>query len=226
MDKIINDLKSFKDDNYARFNSKLIPNINSNTIIGVRIPQLRKYCNEIIKNDLSVSFMNNLPHKYHEENILHALIINSCNDLDTTIMYLNKFLPYVDNWAVCDSIKPLIFKKDLKKVYENIKLWLKSSDIYSVRFAIVTLLTFYLDEKFDIKYNSDVANVQTNEYYIKMAMAWYFSYALIKQYETTIKLFESKTLDKWIHNKSIQKARESYRISSKKKEYLNTLKIV
>lgn len=226
MKKVATDLFKLKDDTYAKFTAKLIPNIDSSSIIGVRTPELRKYAKEFIKDECFNDFMNELPHKYHEENMLHGFIIGMNKDLDETLNYLNKFLPYINNWAVCDTISPKIFKKDLKKVYKNIKLWVKSDDIYTVRFGIVTLLQFYLDDEFDEEYNKIISNIKSDEYYINIAASWYFSFALIKQYDKTIKLFESKTLNKWVHNKSIQKAIESYRINDEKKQYLKTLKIV
>ena len=225
MQKIIDDFNKLKDEKYALFSSKLIPNVNSNLILGIRIPILRNYSKKVTEEERK-NFIKELPHKYQEENLLHAFLISNNKDLEQTINELDIFLPYVNNWVVSDTISPKVFKKDLNKVYEHIKVWIKSKDVYTVRFAIVTLLQFYLDESFKEKYNSLVSKVKSNEYYINMSIAWYFSFALIKQYDKTIKTFESKKLDKWLHNKSIQKAIESYRISDERKKYLKSLKII
>lgn len=225
MQKIIDDFNKLKDEKYALFSSKLIPNVNSNLILGIRIPILRNYSKKVTEEERK-NFIKELPHKYQEENLLHAFLISNNKDLEQTINELDIFLPYVNNWVVSDTISPKVFKKDLNKVYEHIKVWIKSKDVYTVRFAIVTLLQFYLDESFKDEYNALVSKVKSNEYYINMSIAWYFSFALIKQYDKTIKTFESKKLDKWLHNKSIQKAIESYRISDERKKYLKSLKII
>ena len=224
MKKIINAFMSLKDDKYADFLSSLIPNIERKTIIGVRSPQARKVVKDICSEEREL-FMKELPHTYLEENTLHSFFISQINDLDKALLEIEKFLPYVDNWAASDSISPKVFTKDLDKVYKYIKKWLKSKHTYTVRFGICSLLQFYLNDSFKIEYNELVSRVKSNEYYINMAIAWYFSYALIKQYDKTIGLFESKALDKWVHNKSIQKAVESYRISDEKKKYLKSLRI-
>lgn len=221
--EILSILFSYKDDKFKEFTSRLIPNISKDYIIGVKVPQIRQISKEIY-ND-KTKFINELPHKYLEENILHSSLISLNKDLDDTLDNLEDFLPYVDNWIVCDTISPKVFKKDLGKVYKYIKKWIKSKDTYTVRFGIVSLLQFYLDGEFKNEYNILISKIKSDEYYINMAIAWYYSFALIKQYDTTIKLFESKTLDKWIHNKSIQKAIESYRIDDDRKKYLKSLKI-
>ena len=170
--------------------------------------------------------MNELPHKYLEENLLHGILISMNNNLDDVLNQLNNFLPYVNNWEVCDVIKPKVFKTDLKKVYEFLKIWIKSDENYKIRFAVVTLLNFYLDEEFNNGINNLVLNIKNDDYYVQMAISWYFSFALIKHWDETIHIFENKKLNKFIHNKSIQKAIESYRISNDKKKYLKQLKIV
>jgi len=227
MNEIVKELIQYKDDKYRDFTSKLIPNISKDTIIGVKSHYIKLLAKHINKNgkDLKDKFLNNLPHKYHEENILHAYIISECKDINEAIKEIDKFLPFVNNWAVCDVITPNVFKKDLNKAYKEIKRWLSSKCIYHIRFAIVSLLKYYLKDNFKIEYNLIVSNIKSDEYYVNMAIAWYFSYALIFKYKNTIKLFEKKQLDKWIHNKSIQKAIESYRIDIKRKKYLKTLKI-
>jgi 3-methyladenine DNA glycosylase AlkD len=224
MDDILNEIVNNKDKSYRIFSIKSIPNINSNKIIGVRIPILRNISKKYYS--YRKKFMNNLPHKYQEENLIHSFFISQNTNLDEVLTELDTFLPYIDNWAVSDTISPKVFKKDLNKVYKYIKKWIKSKYVYEKRFAICSLLQFYLDSDFDLKYNNLVLSVKSNEYYINMAIAWYFSFALIKQYDKTISIFENKLLDKWVHNKSIQKAIESYRISDEKKKYLKSLKII
>lgn len=225
MNKIVNKLFEYQDIKFRDFNSKLIPNINKNLIIGVKIPIIRQLAKEFIKDSDYKLFLNKLPHKYLEENILHGILISLNNNLDETLLELDKFLLYVDNWEVCDTIKPRIFKKDLKKVYDNIKLWIKSEETYKIRFALVTLINFYLDSGYDSNINELIISIKNDDYYVKMAVAWYFSFALIKHWDETINIFENKKLDKFTHNKSIQKAIESYRLSNDKKEYLKSIKI-
>lgn len=211
---------------YRDFNSKLIPNISKDKIIGVRIPILRKYAKKIKDSEYIDKFLNELPHKYQEENILHGIILSiKYRDIDILLDKLNEFLVYVDNWAITDIISPKLFKKYPDKVYEMIKEWINSKNEYVVRFGIVSLLQFYLDDNFKIEELELVKNINCDYFYVNMAIAWFYSFALIKQYDDTIKLFENKELDKWIHNKSIQKALESFRIIDEKKEYLRTLKI-
>ncbi len=225
MNEIVNKLFTYQDLKFKEFNSKLLPNIDKNNIIGVKVPIIRKLSKEIIKNNDYKLFLKKLPHKYVEENMLHGILISMNNNIDEVLLELDRFLPYVDNWAVCDLIKPQIFKKNLKKVYENIKTWIKSNEIYKIRFAIVTLLNFYLDDEFNIDINNLVLSINNDDYYVQMAIAWYFSFALIKHWDETIIIFENKKLNKFVHNKSIQKSIESYRLDDNKKGYLKKLKI-
>lgn len=219
------ELFKLQDLNYKNFTSKLIPNINKDVIIGVKIPLIRTLAKKINFED-AIKFINDLPHKYHEENILHTCLMNIyIKDLDTYLEYLDKFLPYIDNWEVCDTLNPKIFKKDYNKVHKYLLNILKDKRTYYKRFAIVSLLQFYLGNNL---YNKDLitlSKIKSNDYYVNMAISWYYSVALIKNYEEVIPLFENKILDKWIHNKSIQKAIESYRISDEIKSYLRSLKI-
>lgn len=220
-------LFSYQDLKYRDFNSKLIPNIDKNKIIGVRMPIIRKVAKDIYDKEYIDEFLMELPHKYQEENILHGIILTlKYRDIDILLDKLDEFLIYVDNWAVTDVISPKIFKKYPDKVYDYIRKWVKSKYEYVVRFGVVTLLQFYLDDNFRIEVLELVKDINSNYFYVNMSIAWFYSFALIKQYEYTIKYFEDKSLDKWIHNKSIQKACESYRISDDRKEYLKTLKIV
>lgn len=225
MNTIIRDLFSMGDSKYKEFSSRLIPEIDGDRVIGVRIPLLRDYAKKMSEQSID-EFLGELPHYYHEENCLHGYIIGKeKKDVGKVFERLDVFLPYVDNWAVCDTISPKIFKKHPKQTLERIKIWIKdAAHPYTVRFAIVTLLGYYLDENFDVSHLETVAATQCGEYYVNMAVAWYFSFALIKQYESAVKFIESGRLDKWVHNKSIQKALESFRIDDACKQYLKTLK--
>ncbi|MBE5970134.1 MAG: DNA alkylation repair protein [Lachnospiraceae bacterium] len=226
-------LFSIQDVGYKNFQAKLMPTVNPDKIIGVRAPELKKYakeyCNsykgDFYKEKNISKFLDNLPHVFYEEDNFHGLIISNIKDFDTVISLLDDFLPYVDNWATCDSLKPKIFKKYPKELLPHIKRWIKSKHTYEVRFAISMLMTFYLDENFDIKFAKEVLKVDSEEYYINMMIAWYFATALAKKYDAIIPIIESKTMKKWIQNKTIQKAIESYRISDEQKTYLKTLKI-
>lgn len=220
-------LLELKDEDYRAFHVKLIPNIPIEKIIGVRTPVLRKYAKEVAKLPEAEAFLRELPHTYYEENNLHGALLSLLypKDIDRFLEELERFLPYVDNWATCDMLSPKIFKKHLPYVYEKVKTWLQSELVYTVRFGIVTLLGFYLDEAFRPEMLQLVADVKSDEYYVKMAVAWYFSIALVKQYEAAIPYIQNKVLEPWTHNKSIQKAIESRRISPEEKVYLRTLKV-
>lgn len=225
MEKIVNKLNLYQDLKYRDFNSKLIPNISKDKIIGVRIPILRKIAKEIKDSEDIENFLNELPHKYQEENILHGIILSlKYKNIDLLLGKLELFLPYIDNWAVSDTISPKLFKKYPDKVYDRIKLWVNSDDEYTIRFGIVSLLQFYLDENYKLEILELVKNIDSNYFYVNMSIAWFWSFALIKQYDDAIRYFEERKLDSWIHRKAIQKAIESYRISDDKKRYLRSLK--
>lgn len=222
---IVNLLFENQDLKYKEFTSKLVPNVSFDSIIGVRTPILRSIVKSLSIEDKK-KFLNDLPHKYHEENVLHSLILsNYTKDINVLLDKLDIFLPYMNSWAVTDIVSPKLFKKYPNIVLDKIKKWLKSEHEYTVRFGVVSLLQFFLDENFDESILHFVSEIKRDEYYIKMAIAWFYSFALIKQYDSCIKLFENKELDKWIHNKSIQKATESYRINDDIKVYLKSLKI-
>lgn len=226
MKTIIDNLFDMQDLQYRNFVSKLTPTVSIDNIIGVRTPQLRTYAKELRNNPIKHTFLKQLPHKFYEENNLHGMLIqNISTDINEVIQYVNDFLPYIDNWATCDTLSPKIFKKHPSIVRKNITEWLNSSHVYTIRFGIVTLLQFFLDEHFLQSDLSLVAQIKSDEYYVNMAIAWYYSSALIKQYPSTLPLFENQQLDKWIHNKSIQKAIESYRIPTEKKDHLRQLRI-
>ena len=226
MEIILNKLYEYRDLKYRDFTSKLIPNIDKDKIIGVRTPDIRNLAKEIKDYDYVDKFLLELPHEYQEENILHGVLLSiKYKDIDILLSKLDKFLIYVDNWAITDIISPKIFKKYPDKVYKKIEEWINSNYEYMIRFGIVSLLQFYLDDNFRLEELDLVKNIDSDYFYVKMAIAWFYSFSLIKQYDVTIKYFEDRKLDKWIHNKSIQKAVESYRISDDKKEYLRSLKI-
>lgn len=217
-------LFSYQDLDFKKFNSKLVPNISSDRVIGVKVPIIRKIAKDLYKTNNYQEFINTLPHKYLEEYILNACFISLEKDINKVINMLEIFLPYVDNWCVCDMIKIKCIKGNHDIFLNFIKICLKSKHTYMVRFGIVSLLSYYLDDEFDSGINTLVLKIKSNEYYINMAIAWYFSFAIIKQYDSTIYIFENKLLDKWVHNKSIQKCIESYRIDKKTKDYLKSLK--
>ena len=226
-DIITEGLFELKDEKYRVFQAKLVPNVPMDRMIGVRTPALRKYAKEVAKMPQAGAFLQQLPHHYYEENNLHGelLLLLYSKDIEVFMKELERFLPYVDNWATCDILSPKIFKKHLDYVYEKVKKWLKSDHVYTVRFAIVTLLGFYLDDAFKPDMLRLVADVKSDEFYIKMAVAWYFTIALVKQYNITLPYIQNRVLEPWTHSKTIQKARESRRISAERKEYLKTLKV-
>lgn len=227
-EKTITDgLFALKDENYRRFHAKLIPDIPIDNIIGVRTPVLRKYAKEVAKLPETNIFLESLPHIYYEENNLHGALLSLLypKDIIAFMEQLERFLPYVDNWATCDMLSPKIFKKHLSYVYERVQKWLQSDAVYTIRFGIVTLLGFYLDDAFEPEMLQLVANVRSEEYYVNMAVAWYFRMALVKQYDATLPYIQNRVLEPWTHNKSIQKAIESRRIPQETKAYLRGLKI-
>lgn len=216
-------LFAIQDTSYGDFQSNLIPNITRELFIGVRVPEARKLAKRIAKEPEASKFLKDLPHKYYDENILHALLISEIKDYDACIEEIDKFLPYVDNWAVCDIISPKIFKKNKTILLGKIKEWSASKKTYTSRFGIEMLMSHFLDDDFKPEYLEIPVSVHSKEYYVRMVIAWFFATALAKQWDTTIKYIEDHRLDKWTHNKAIQKARESRRITSKQKEYLKSL---
>lgn len=224
-EEIRKEIKANEDIKFREFNASLIPNIDRSLVIGVKTPILKEIAKKYKDRDDIDEFLYDLPHKYFEENQIHAFIISSYKDFDITIDCINKFLPYVNNWATCDQMKPKAFKKNKDKLIEWVKVWIQSDKVYTIRFAILMLLSFYLDEDYNKDYLYLVNENKCDDYYVKMIKAWYYATALSKQYEDSIKIIEDKVLDKWTHNKTITKAIESYRISGEEKEYLRTLKI-
>jgi len=224
LEEIRKQLFEFQDVKYKDFQKNLIPTVDPESIIGVRTPELRKYAKQLLKENKTDDFLSDLPHKYFDENQLHAFILSELKDYEKCVEEVCRFLPYVDNWATCDQMSPNVFKKHRTELMEYIKQWLKSDKTYTVRFAIGMLMQHYLDDEFDIGYAEMVQEVKSEEYYINMMIAWYFATALAKQYDNILPVLEQNRLDVWTHNKVIQKAVESYRIMPEQKAYLKSLK--
>ena len=214
-----------QDKQYAAFQAKLTPGVPPENIIGVRVPVLRKFAKEFAKEVEVNDFVHRLPHKYYDENMLHSLLVSQVKDYEECISLTDEFLPYVDNWAVCDIMSPKVFAKHKEALIEKIKIWSDSRHTFTCRFGIETLMTHYLDKDFKTEYLKIPAAVRSEEYYVKMMVAWFFATALAKQWDAAIPFIEQKRLAPWTHNKTIQKAIESYRITPEQKEHLRTLKI-
>ena len=223
-DEITETLFKMQDIKYRDFQSKLIPPKTADDMIGVRTPELRKYAKELLKREDVGEFLAGLPHRYFDENQLHAFIISGIRDYKCCMEEVCRFLPYVDNWATCDQMSPKVFKKHRPELFRQIKKWIKSKDTFTVRFAVGMLMEHFLDEDFEPKYPDMVSEIRSDEYYINMMIAWYFATALAKQYDAVLPYIEEKKLDKWTHNKAIQKSVESLRITPEQKAYLKTLK--
>lgn len=221
---MLNELLKLQDKKYGDFTAGLIPTISRDKVIGVRTPALKRLAKEINGSPEARAFLAHLPHKYYEENNLHGFLICEIKDFDECIAVLDAFLPFVDNWATCDGLRPKCFKKNLDRTLPHIERWLSSKHTYTIRFGILMLMTYFLDDAFEDKYLKRVSEIKSDEYYVNMMISWYFATALAKQYDATIPYLEKDTLSPWVHNKTIQKARESYRITTEQKEYLKTLK--
>ena len=218
-------LFAMQDRQYAAFQAKLTPGVPLESFIGVRVPVLRKFAKEFAKEVEVNDFVRQLPHKYYDENMLHSLLISQVKDYEECISLTDSFLPYVDNWAVCDIMSPKVFAKHKEALTERINTWINSRHTFTCRFGIETLMTHYLDKDFKADYLEIPADVRSGEYYVKMMVAWFFATALAKQWDAAIPFIEQKRLAPWTHNKTIQKAIESYRITPEQKDYLRTLKI-
>ncbi len=223
--EIVNYLFSVSEEKYRDFNSSLIPEINKETVIGVRIPVLRKYASEIWASPETEKFLSVLPHKYYEENCLHGFLIENEKDYDRCVALLENFLPYIDNWAVCDTTNPKVLARDKARLIGLIRKWMSSEHTYTVRYGIGMLMRYFLDEDFREEYLDGVAEIVSSEYYIKMMQAWFFATALAKQYDAAVKYIERKKLDFQTHNMTIRKATESRRVSDEQKEYLRSLRV-
>ena len=218
-------LFALQDKKYQAFQAKLVPNVDPSRIIGVRMPDLRTLAKELRDTEEAAGFLSSLPHSYLEENTLHGLLAALIKDPEKCIARLDEFLPYVDNWATCDVISPVSFKKHPACLLPKVQEWLHSEHTYVIRFGIGVLMSFYLDAAFSPEYLQWVAAVRSEEYYVRMMIAWYFATALAKQPEAALPYIENHCLDPWTHNKTIQKARESFRVSPEMKEKLDKLKV-
>lgn len=226
LNQIKKNLFKYQDKKYQKFESSLIPNVEKKLIIGVKTPILKNMAKEIVKADLSDKYIKMLPHKYFEENQIHSFIISESKDFDECKKNINNFLKYVDNWATCDQLCPKIFKKNKNQLLIHIKKWINIKKTYYIRFGIKMLMSHFLDEDFDKKYLKIVSSIKSDEYYVNMMIAWYFATALAKQYDDTIVYLEKHKLSPWVHNQTIKKAIESYRVSENNKKYLKSLKMI
>ena len=223
-EEIRKELFGLQDSKYRDFQSKLIPDIGPETMIGVRTPQLRKLAADLGKREDIGVFLDDLPHRYFDENQLHAFIISGIRDFGKCISEVERFLPYVDNWATCDQMSPKVFRKHRPELLEHIRVWIRSNRTYTVRFATGMLMEHFLEEDFEPEYPDMVSQIRSDEYYVNMMTAWYFATALAKQYDRILPYLQENRLDPWTHNKTIQKAVESYRITPEQKTYLRSLR--
>ena len=220
MEEIQKQLFELQDMAYKDFHSKLIPDIDSNNVIGIRVPVLRKYAKSIAGTELAEKFIKELPHHYYEENNLHMMLITGIKDYEKCLSEIERFLPYIDNWATCDFPAPKCFENHREDLLPVIKRWIASSETYTIRYGIGMLMRLYLDEDFDPEYVRIVAGVKSDEYYVNMMIAWYMATALAKQWDAVIPYIEEHRMSDWVHRKTIQKAVESYRITDEQKKYL------
>ena len=214
-----------RDEKYSEFQSKLVPNISPKTIIGVRTPDMRAVAKEFFGTDTAKSFLSELPHKYYEENLVHFFLVANIKDFDECVREVERFLPYIDCWPVCDQSSPKVFKKKHDKLLPLVKKWIDSPHVYTARFGMRMLMNEFLDADFKPEYLDWVAEKRGEDYYLKMMVAWYFATALAKQYDATLPVIESRRLEPWTHNKAIQKAVESFRVTDAHKDYLKTLRV-
>ena len=217
-------LSACRDEEYRDFQSKLVPNIPKETVLGVRTPDMRKIAKEIKGTEDAEAFLSQLPHEYYEENLVHFFLIAEIRDFDECVKAVETFLPYVDCWPVCDQSSPKVFARNHERLLPFIKKWIGSEDVYTARFGIRMLMNEFLGEDFRPEYLEWVAAVKGEDYYVKMMVAWYFATALAKRYDESIVFIEERRLEPWTHKKAIQKALESYRVSDEHKEYLKTLR--
>ncbi|RYN14029.1 DNA alkylation repair protein [Bifidobacterium animalis subsp. animalis] len=224
-------MESLADPEYKAFNAKLIPNVAADTMIGIRVPVLRAFAKDLRRGDGRVleQFLADLPHRYFEENMLHAILIGEvCSSVEEVIAELTRFLPYADNWAVTDTIRIRALRRadaDVRLWLDQLARWARDTHTYTIRYAVVALMADFLDDRFDAMQLQLVETIQSDEYYVNMARAWYFATALAKQGESTLPLLAERRLDPWTHNKTIQKACESYRVSSEHKALLRSMRI-
>jgi len=218
-------LLELADGEYRDFHAKLIPNVDRSRIIGVRTPQVKRLAAELSKRDDIEDFLNDLPHEYYDENNVHGFIICKIRSYEECVAAIDRFLPFVDNWATCDLLSPSVFKRNTDRLEADVRRWIETGRTYTVRFGLGMLLKFFLDGAFDEKYLETAADVPSGEYYVDMMRAWLFATALAKRYDAALPYIENRRLDIWTHNRTIQKAVESYRLDDGRKEYLRRLRI-
>lgn len=223
--KVRKELFTLQDLNYQDFQTKLMPTVDKETVIGIRTPALRAYAKEFGKREEAKQFLEILPHQYYEENNLHGLLIEQMKDYEKCVEELDRFLPYINNWATCDLLTMKTVKKHLGSYIDKIEQWIQSDRPYTIRFGVNMLMRYYLEDEFKIEYPEKVAAIRSEGYYVNMVRAWYFATALAKRYKQILPFLEERRMDVWTHNKTIQKAIESYRITPEQKAYLRTLKI-
>ncbi len=225
MHQIMNTLFELQDKTYADFQAKLIPGVSREDMIGVRIPALRKYAKQLYKTPECEVFITELPHSYYDENVLHAILVSEIKDYEECVKEINKFLPYVDNWGVCDTMSPKVFKKHHEELIQQVYAWINSKLTYTSRFGMKILMAEYLEKDFKPEYLEWPASVKSDAYYVNMMTAWFFATALAKQWDATIPYIIEYRLPVWVHQKTIQKACESYRITADRKSLLKTYKV-
>ena len=209
---------------YRDFHSRLMPGIDKETIIGIRTPILRKFTKEFARTPGAEEFLTQLPHRYYEENNMHMMIISWIKDYEVCLKEVKKLLPYVNNWATCDSQLPKCFDKNKEDILERAKKWIAADTTYVKRYGMGVMMRLFLDEDFKEEYIQLVAGVKSEEYYVNMMIAWYMATALAKQWDAAIPYIQEHRLSEWVHRKSIQKAVESYRITPEQKDYLKGLR--
>ena len=226
IEEIENHLRGMADGKHAAFQQKLTPGIAPERFLGTRIPALRAYAKELTKQSLDgcTAFLDALPHPYYDEDLLQAILLSQIKEFDSCLTKTSEFLPYINNWAVCDTLRPAVFKKNVGKLLPSVRGWVASKETYICRFGVGMLLSYYLDDAFAPEYLTLPAAISSEEYYVNMMIAWYYATALAKQWESTIPYLQENRLPVWVHNKTIQKARESYRITEEQKEYLKGLR--
>ena len=224
IEKLEEQLFEMQDLKYRDFHSKLLPGIDKETLIGIRTPMLRKFSREFAKTPEAEEFLQILPHRYYEENNMHMMIVTGIKDYETCLAEVKKFLPYINNWATCDLPAPKCFEEYREELLPVIREWLLTTDTYTIRYGIGLLMRLYLDDMYRPEYADLVARVRSEEYYVNMMIAWYFATALAKQWDTVIPYLEERKLDRWVHQKTIQKAVESFRITPEQKVYLKSLR--
>ena len=226
IEEIENNLRRMADEKNAEFQRKLTPGIAPERFLGTRVPALRSYAKKLAKQspDGCAVFLNTLPHLYYDEDILHAILLSQIKEFDSCLTGVSEFLPYINNWAVCDTLRPSVFKKNTEKLLPSVREWVTSKETYTCRFGVGMLLAYYLDDAFSAEYLALPATISSEEYYVNMMIAWYYATALAKQWESTIPYLQENRLPVWVHNKTIQKARESYRITEEQKKYLKGLR--